>query len=280
MAHSNKLIVSVALTGGGTSKKANPNVPVTAEEIARDVVACAKAGAAIAHIHVRDEQQRPTMSCAVFTEVVNTVRKAIQEAGVDIVLNLTTSGGPATDEQRLEHLVALKPEMCSYDVGTFNWGNAFIFENTPHLLEILGKCVVEHQIKPEIEIFDGGMIGNAKHYIKEGYIQGNPHFQFVLGVSGGLDGTVENLVFLKNMLPENATWSCTGIGKTHMPMLLASLALGADGVRVGLEDNIMYQKGELATNVQLVERAVRLGREAGREIATAADAREILGLRR
>lgn len=275
-----RLIISVALTGGGTPKSANSAVPVTAEEIAADVVACAKAGAAIAHIHLRDEKQRGTMDVNTFTEVVIAVRKAIAKAGVDIVLNLTTSGGPAADEERLLHLEALKPEMCSYDVGTFNWGNAFIFENTPHLLDILGECVVRNEIKPEMEIFDGGMIGNAKHYIKKGYIKGRPHFQFVLGVEGGLDGTVENLVFLKNQLPENATWSCTGIGKCHVPMLLASLAMGVDGVRVGLEDNIFYNKGELATNAMLVERAARIAKDCGRTIATAEDAREILGLRR
>ena len=276
---SNKVIISVALTGGGTSKKANPAVPITPEEIAKDVVLCAKAGAAIAHIHVRDEKGFPTMNPDIFEEVVVAVKKAVKEAGIDVIINLTTSGGPATDEERLLHLKRLQPEMCSYDVGTFNWGNAFIFENTPHLLEILGECTQEYNIKPEIEIFDGGMIGNAKHYIKKGFIKGDPHFQFVLGVSGGLEGTVENLLFLKNKLPENSTWSCTGIGATHIPMMYASLALGADGIRVGLEDNIYYSKGVLATNEMLVERAVRVAKDAGIEIATAADARSILGLR-
>lgn len=276
----NKLIISVALTGGGTSKKANPALPVTPEEIAADAVACAKAGAAIAHIHVRDEKQFGTMDVKAFEDAVMAVRGALKKENLDMVINLTTSGGPATDEERLLHLEALRPEMCSYDVGTMNWGNAYIFENSPHLLEILGQCVVKNQIKPEMEIFDAGMIGNAKHYMKKGYIQGRPHFQFVLGVSGGMDGTVENLAFLRNMLPEDATWSCTGIGKCHIPMLLAGIAMGADGVRVGLEDNIFYKKGQLATNEMLVARAVRIAEECGREIATAEDAREILGLRK
>lgn len=276
----NKLIISVALTGGGTSKKANPALPITAEEIAADAVACAKAGAAIAHIHVRDEKQLGTMDVNAFKDAVTAVKAALKKENLDMVINLTTSGGPASDEERLLHLEALKPEMCSYDVGTMNWGNAYIFENSPHLLEILGECVVKNQIKPEMEIFDAGMIGNAKHYMKKGYIQGRPHFQFVLGVSGGMDGTVENLAFLRNMLPEEATWSCTGIGKCHIPMLLAGIAMGADGVRVGLEDNIFYTKGQLATNEMLVARAARIARECGREIATASDAREILGLRK
>lgn len=276
----NRLIISVALSGGGTSKKATPYVPVTAEEIAKDVVACAKAGAAVAHIHVRDKEGMPTMDKNVFEEVVTEVRSEIKKAGVDILINLTTSGGPATDDDRLLHLEALKPDMCSYDVGTFNWGNAFIFQNTPYLLDKLGECAVKNNIKPEMEIFDAGMIGNARHYIRKGYVVGRPHFQFVLGVSGGMDGTVENLAFLKNMLPEDATWSCTGIGKCHIPMLLTSIALGADGVRVGLEDNIYYSKGVLATNEMLVKRAVRIATDCGRTIATAEDAREIFGLKR
>ncbi|MBS5190060.1 MAG: 3-keto-5-aminohexanoate cleavage protein [Lachnospiraceae bacterium] len=274
-----RLIISVALTGGGTSKEANPAVPVTPQEIAADAVACCKAGAAVAHIHCRDEQGRPTMDLETFKEVVTTVRNALKEEGLDMIINLTTSGGPATEEERLLHLKALQPDMCSYDVGTFNWGNAFVFDNTPKFLKMLGECVVENNVKPEMEIFDGGMLGNANYYIKKGYITGNPHYQFILGVSGGLDGTVENLVFLKNKLPENATWSCSGIGKCHVPMLLASIAMGANGVRVGLEDNIYYNKGELATNEMLVARAARIAKECGRTIATAEDTREILGLR-
>ena len=278
----NKLIISVALTGSGTSKEAAPSVPYTADEIARDVVAVAKAGAAIVHIHVREDNGWPTMSTEKFTGAFEAVKAAVKEAGVDVVVNLTTSGSPAIEpnDLRMAHLKKLRPEMCSFDAGTMNWNNGGVFVNAPDFLEELSKCVVEEDIKPEIEIFDGGMIGNALYYIKKHNIPEPCHFQFVLGVGGGLDGTVRNLSFLKEMLPEGYTWSVTGIGKTHLPMVLAGLAMGADGLRVGLEDNIYMSKGVPATNVQLVERAVAIAKLAGREIATAQDAREILNIKR
>ena len=153
-----------------------------------------------------------------------------------------------------------------------------VFVNDPWFLDELSACVVENDIKPEIEIFDNGMIGNAIHYIKKHNIPTPCHFQFVLGVGGGADGTTKNLVFLKEMLPEGSTWSVTGIGKRHMEMMLAGLAMGCDGLRVGLEDNLYYAPGELTTNAKLVERAAQLTVMADREVATVADAREILGL--
>lgn len=280
MAKSNKVIISAALSGAGTSKAACPYVPITAEEIAADVVACAKAGAAIAHIHVRDDKGYGGMDTQKFAEAFEATKKACQEANVDIIINLTTSGGPADHDTRLAHLKLLKPEMCSYDAGTMNWGNAMIFENHPKFLEDLGTLTQELDIKPEIELFDASMLGNAMYYVKKGYLKTPCHFQLVLGVPGGLDGTIDSVNFIVPKLPEGSTWSITGIGKTHMPMLLAGLAAGADGLRVGLEDNIMMSKGVLATNAQLVERAVEISKLAGREIATAAEAREILGITR
>lgn len=274
------LIITAALTGAGSGKKQAPAVPVTPEEIAEDVVAVAKAGAAIAHIHVRGEDGFGTMDTDTFEEVVNAVRDALEREKLDIIINLTTSGGEAISEVRMEHLKRLRPEMCSFDAGTMNWANAFIFENHPVFLAQLGALTQELNVKPEIEIFDGSMIGNAQYYIKKGLLKQPCHFQFVLGVPGGLDASLRSLNFLYEMIPEGSTWSVTGIGKGHLPMLLGGLALGADGVRVGLEDNVYYAPGEFATNAQLVERAVRLAKEAGREIATAAQAREILNIRK
>ncbi len=280
MASNRNVIISVALTGAGTQKSQNPAVPISPEEIAADVVACARAGAAIAHIHVRDENGAKTMALDRFVRTVELTRKACKEAGVDVLLNLTTSGGSYVDEERLAHLYALKPDMCSFDAGSLNWANSFVFENHPRFLTKLCEAVNELGIKPEVEVFDGGFMGNAAYYVKKGMLKTPVHYQFVLDVPGGLDGTVKNLSFLHDMLPEGSTWSVTGIGKAHMPMMLAGLAMGADGLRVGLEDNIMLnkEKGELATNVQLVERAVRLCRASGRDIATAEEARGILGL--
>lgn len=277
-----KLIISAALSGAGTSKEAAPTVPYHPEEIAEEVVAVAKAGAAAVHIHVREDNGWPTMSTDKFTDTFVAIKKATEAAGVDVIVNLTTSGSVVLEknEVRMAHLKKLRPEMCSYDAGTFNWNCGGVFVNAPDFLEQLSACVVENDIKPEIEIFDNGMIGNALYYINKHQIPTPCHFQFVLGVGGGAAGTTKNLVFLREMLPAGSTWSVTGIGKAHMDMMLAGLSLGCDGLRVGLEDNIYLSKGVKATNVQLVERAVELARVAGREIATAEEARQILGITR
>jgi uncharacterized protein (DUF849 family) len=177
------------------------------------------------------------------------------------------------------HLPILKPEMCSYDPGTMNWANSFVFLNTPAFLEKLGRYAQELGINPELEIFDGGMIGNVDYYIKKGVLTTPCHVQFVLGVTGGMPGNADSLAYLLPKSPKGSTWSITGIGKSHIPCMLIGLAEGCDGLRVGLEDNIMYEKGVLATNAGLVARAVEFGRLAGREIANAAEAREILGLK-
>ena len=278
----NKLIIAAALTGSGTSKEANPNVPYSAGEIAEQAVACARAGASAVHIHVREDNGWPTMDTGKFTAAFEVVKAATEAAGVDVIVNLTTSGsaGIAPNDIRLAHLKKLRPEMCSFDAGTMNWNNGGVFLNAPDFLEELSATVVAEGIKPEIEIFDNGMIGNSLYYIKKHGIPTPCHFQFVLGVGGGADGTVRNLNFLHEMLPPGSTWSVTGIGKPHLPMLLTALAMGADGVRVGLEDNLYYARGVKATNVQLVERAAELARLAGREIATTDEARAILGITR
>jgi uncharacterized protein (DUF849 family) len=273
-----KLIITAALCGAGTTKAQTPHVPVTPDEIAADAVACAKEGAAIIHIHVRDEEGKNTMATEKFVEVVGKVRKAVSDEGLDVVLNLTTSGSKFSEELRLAHLPLLKPEMCSYDPGSMNWANSYVFLNTPPFLEKLGTLSQELQIKPEIEIFDAGMIGNTLHYIKKGFLKTPLHCQFVLDVPGGMPGNLESLAYLLPKLPEGSTWSVTGIGKAHKPMMLAGLAAGCDGLRVGLEDNIYLEKGVLATNAQLVARAVEYGKMVGREIATAEETRRILGL--
>ena len=271
-----KVVISVALTGGQTRKERAPALPTTPEEIAADVVACARAGAAICHIHVRNENMVGTMDLGVFTTVYETVQKAVQEAGLDVILNLTTSGGAASDEQRMAHLIKLQPEMCSYDAGSLNWYNDAIFINSPTFLKKLGTVTKEYKVKPEIEVFDTHMIKVATRNMKEGYLEGPLHFQFVLGTYGGMDATVENLVTLKALLPEGSTFSVVGVGAASVPMMMAALAMDADGIRVGLEDNIYMSKGVPATNVMQVERAAQLVRLAGAEVATAAEARELL----
>ncbi len=292
MSKSNKIIIQACMCGAGTKKAQAPTVPYTPEEIARQVVEVAKAGASVAHIHVREDKEvngemqigYKSMSLEKFTETVELCRKYCGEAGVDIVINLTTSGGEYEDYKRLQHLGALKPEMCSFDPNTINWANSYIFENSPRFLNLLSQEVVKQDVKPEFEVFDTGHIDSVMYYVNKWNIPQPPHIQFIMGVGGSMPGTAENLAFLVGKLPAGATWSVSGIGKAHMPMMLAGLALGCDGLRVGLEDNVVYgyENGKkiIATNVTLVERAVALAKLAGREIATAQDARDILGITR
>ncbi|MDX9872958.1 MAG: 3-keto-5-aminohexanoate cleavage protein [Clostridia bacterium] len=271
-----KTIITVAPTGAWPSKRDNPQVPLTPREIAEDVYNCWKAGAAVAHIHVRDASGRGVMDKERFRETVERIREKC-----DIVLNLTTSGAlDATDEARMAHIIELKPEMASYDAGSMNWMHSGLFINSPQFLEKLAQTMLENEIKPEAEIFDAGMIYNTLYYVKKGVIKEPVHFQFVLGAAGGIGASVENLVFLKGLIPKNATWSAFGIGKSHLSILYATIAL--DGhIRVGMEDNVLYSKDRLAeSNAEFVERAVRIIREANKEVATTAEAKEILGLRK
>jgi len=275
-----KLIITAALLGAGTTRKQSPYVPLTPDEIAADVIAVAKAGAAIAHLHVRDENGNNSMSTEIFTEVVEKTRYELDKAGLDVVINLTTSGSKFSEDLRVAHLPILKPEMCSYDPGSMNWANSYVFLNTPQFLEKLGTMCQELEIKPELEIFDGGMIGNVDHYVKKGFLKGPLHYQFVLGVPGGMPGNVESLAYLLPKIQPGSTWSITGIGKSHVPCMLAGLSEGCTGLRVGVEDNVFFSKGVHATNAQLVTRAIELGKIVGREIATAEDARRILALKK
>jgi uncharacterized protein (DUF849 family) len=274
-----KTIISVAVTGAWPKKKDNPAIPLTPAEIVEDVNKCWKAGAAIAHMHMRDDEGNGTMSTDKFRETEQLLKSTYPEC--DIILNYTTSGDlNATDETRMAHLIELKPDMASYDCGTMNWGHNALFINHPKFLEKLGEVLIENNIKPEVEIFDAGMFYNSRYYVKKNFLKEPVHYQFVLGAAGGSTATVENLVYLKSLLPENCTWSTTGIGRGHMPILYATIAMGGH-VRVGLEDNVMYNKTDLATgNVQLIERAARAIREFGNEVATVAEARELLGLQK
>lgn len=278
-----KIIITAALTGAVTPKELNPYIPLTPEEIAEDAYNCQKAGASIVHMHMRDDRGEGTMDREKFAETVRLLRA---HEDCDVVVNCTSSGSkvPVTAEQRMNHFETISEiEMGSYDAGTINWGCGMVFDNNPQFLEKLGKCYIEHQVVPEIEVFDMGMLGNAKYYMKKGILPTPSYFQFVLGVLGGMEATVENLQYLVSHLPEGSKWSAFGIGAGHLPIMFASLALGCDGLRVGLEDNVIMGKDKdgnrvLATNVALVERAVNAVKAFGCEVATPAEAREILGI--
>lgn len=270
-----KLIITVATTGAVTSRSEHPGLPLHPEEIADAVCESHEAGASVAHIHIRDGEGNPSMSLDKFAKTVELIR-----ARCDIILNLTTSGGrgiPLTDEDRFAHL-ALKPEMCSMDCGSINFGNR-IFENSPTFLRKLGEATIKANVKPEIEVFDTAMLTNAITLAKEGLILNPLHVQFVLGVRGGMQGTPRNLLFLVENLPPDATWSVIGIGRAHLPLATMAIHMGGH-VRVGFEDNVVYRKNQLAeSNAQFVKRVVRLADEFERPIATVAETRQILNLK-
>ena len=278
----NKRIITAAITGAWPTRKDNPALPVTPQEIADDVYECWKAGAAVAHIHVRNDDGTPCTDFGRYKETIELIR---EKKDCDICINITSSGGSLgsgstaeDDEERIKPIRELLPEICSYDCGTMNWQNRTILENHPRFLETLGKEAQRLDVKPEIEIFDAGMIYTAEYYIKKGILKAPCHFQLILGAAGGVQASVEDLLMLKARLPEGSTWAAAGIGRGHVPIMMATLALGGH-LRVGLEDNVYYSKGVLAkNNAQLVSRAKRLIEEAGYEAAAPAEAREILGL--
>lgn len=270
-----KTIITAALTGAATPKAKNPNLPCTPKEIAEDGVRAWKAGAAILHLHMRDEEFKGTMDKERFKETVNILR-----GECDAVLNLTSSGEIAVPfERRMEHIALLKPEMATFDAGSINVLPDGIFDNTVSFLTQLGTLLGENGIKPEVEIMDLGMMAAAEYYLKKGVLKAPIHYQFVLGFFSGAPATPQNLLYMLDRLPDGSTWSAFGIGKDHMPLLYTAIAAGGN-VRVGLEDNLYYGPGELATNETLVARAARVILEYGNEVATPADAREILGLRK
>ena len=278
----NKTIITVATTGAWPTKANNPNVPMTPEEIAEDVYACWKAGAAVAHLHMRDDEGKGTMDKEKFRKTVELLRA--NHPDCDIILNMTTSGDlNATEETRQIHLKELRPEMGSYDCGSMNWLHTSLFLNPPSFLEELGKNMQEWGVKPEIEAFDPGMIANAAYYLKKGVLKAPLHFQFCMGCAGGIAATIEDLVFMRSTLEKVApgsTWSAFGVGKGAMEIMYSAIAAGGH-IRVGMEDNVMYAKGQLAeSNMQLIARARRVIEEYGYEVATSDEARQILGLKK
>ena len=278
-----KTIITAALTGAVTP--AGYKIPETPEQIVEEAYACWKAGAAVVHIHTRAEDGLGAMNTDAFRKIVEGIRA---HKDCDVIINCTSSGAspahPATDEERYRHHETVPGiEMGSYDAGSFNWMPGGVFMNTPQFLEKLGDLYMEKGIKPEIEIFDVGMLGIADYFVKKGHLPTPCHYQFCLGVLGGMPATVENLLYLKEHIPAGSTWSAFGVGAGHLPIMYAALALGGH-IRVGLEDNVVYGKDAdgkkiLATNLMLVERAVQAVKTFGNKPATPAEAREILGIK-
>lgn len=269
-----KLIISVATTGSKTMRAQTPHVPITEEEIAKQVIDSWRAGAAIAHIHVRDENEVVTCDPARYQKVTDLVRAA----GCDVVMNWSTGGGAGvtTDEERSAS-VRLAPEVASFDCGSTNFGDG-VFINSPSFLTSLAADMNEYLVTPEIEIFDTGMIENAHELIDRNLLTPPYWFQFVLGIRGGAPATARELTHMVDSIPSGSLWSVCAIGRHQLPMNMVAMAMGGH-VRTGLEDNIYYSYRQLATgNAQLVERLARLAREMGRELASPDEAREMIGV--
>lgn len=267
-----KLIITVAGIGAEVTKNDNPALPISPVEIAEEVANCCEAGASIAHIHARDRNGNPTQSKEVYKEIIAEIKKRC-----NIIIQVSTGGAVGmTREERIAP-VTLSPEMCTLSTGTCNFGQD-VFMNTQGDMEFFASEIAKYKVTPEIEVFDYGMMFNAKNLMKKDLIPKKVNFDFVLGVPGALPGTPKALITLVEELPPECTWTVAGIGRYELPLSIMAIAMGGN-VRVGFEDNIYFSKGVLAeSNKQLVERVAKISKESAREIATPDEARKILNL--
>lgn len=267
------LIITVAPVGAELTPDQTPHLATTPQALGEVARTCREAGASIIHVHCRNDDGTNTHDVGRFKQAYDAIRDAS-----DLIVQFSTGGAIGMTPGERASVLQLRPEMATLTCGTVNFGDD-VFENSfPIMRGILAK-MHEFGVRPELEIFDKGHLTNARRLEKEGLLAFPQHVDFVLGVPGGLDASVQNLSDLVDALPEGCTWSVAGIGRMQLPMAMAALAMGGH-VRVGLEDNIYYSKGVLATNAQLVARVVRLANELGRPVATPDEARGILGLRK
>lgn len=269
-----KLIITAAICGAEVTKEQNPAVPYTIEEMVREAKSAYEAGAAVVHVHVREDDGTPTQSKERFKLCMDAIKKEIP----DVILIPSTGGAVGmTAEERLQP-TELFPEMATLDCGTCNFGDE-VFENTMPMMRSFGKRMIDNNIKPEYECFEMGHLDTILRMAAKGEVPGFPmQINFVLGVPGCAPATVENLVWLVRNVPAGCTWTATGIGRNAFTLAAPAIVMGGH-VRVGFEDNLYISKGVLAkSNGELVQKVVRLATELGREIATPAEARKILNL--
>ncbi len=273
----NPLIITAAITGAETTRKDQPNLPITPLEQAQAALDCYHAGARVVHLHVRNDDGSPTQSLDRFRESIEAIRHAVPE----MIIQISTGGAVGEAfEKRLAPL-SLKPDMGTLNAGTLNFGNE-IFINHPQDIIRLAESFKDFGVVPEVEVYESGMIDVVARLVNKGIITHSPlHVQFVLGVPGGMNGSPKNVHYMADHLKEQiptATWAVAGIGRWHIPASMTALVNGGH-IRVGFEDNIYYHKGVVAdSNAQLVARFARIAGEIGRPIATPAETREILAL--
>jgi uncharacterized protein (DUF849 family) len=287
-----EVIITCALTGAGDTVGTHPAIPVTPKEIADAAIEAAKAGAAIAHVHVRDPE---TGGIAHGTELFREVVERIRESDTDVVINLTAGGGGdlflsdddptvaasgtdiQTPEERHAPVAELLPEICSLDCGSYNFADGIYVDPAPWVRRH-AKLIQDAGVRPELECFDLGHIWLAKQLIAEGLVDEPSWFQLCVGVRWGAEPTPETLLAMRNMLPDGAQWTALGIGRHQMPIAAQAVLLGGN-VRVGLEDNLYLEKGVFASNGQLVERAVSIVENLGARPLTPEEARQRLDLK-
>ena len=271
-----KLIITAAICGAEVTKEQNPAVPYTVEEIVREAKSAVDAGAAIVHLHVREDDGTPTQSKARFKECMDAIYKVCP----DVIIIPSTGGAVGMSAEERLQPTELMPEMATLDCGTCNFGDD-VFENTMPMMRAFGKRMMENNIKPEYECFEMGHLDTVLNMARKGQVPGAPmQFNFVLGVPGCTPSTVQNLAWLVNAIPAGSTWTATGIGRNAFTLAAAAIVMGGN-VRVGFEDNLNLERGVLAkSNGELVAKVVRIAKELGRPVATSAEAREILSLKK
>ncbi len=268
----NPLIITCPVVGAELTKQDFPQLPITPDEIALSAKQAVEAGASIIHLHVRDKNGMPSQDSAIFDCVTKKIR-ALSKC----IIQYSTGGAVGTVVKDRFAPLTLKPDMASLSMGTMNFGFD-IFENTENTILSISKAIQENGIMPELEIFDLGMMDTMNRFIKKGQIRKKFHVNFVLGVAGGMSGSIKNLVLLVNRLAPDQTWTVSGIGRYQLPLAVHAIAMGGH-VRVGFEDNIYYRKNEPAkSNAQLIERIVRIAGEMDRQIATVEQASKLLKL--
>jgi uncharacterized protein (DUF849 family) len=287
-----KVIISCAVTGSADTPGRNPAVPVTPEQIATSCIDAANAGAAIVHIHVRNPKTtKPSMDGALYREVVERIRAS----RADVLINLTTGpgarfehdpndpskAGPASTmkgpQERVQHVMELRPDICSLDMGSLNMGGR-VFINTPDHLQTMATAIRDAGVLPELEVFETGHLLLAKKMIENGHIRPPGMFQLCLGIAWGQPATPEAMTYMRNLLPPGSPWFAFGISLHQFPMVAQAVLLGGH-VRVGLEDNIYLERGKLApSNAALVEKAGKIIEILGDQVASPSEARQLLGL--
>jgi len=270
---SQPLMITCAMTGAEITREQQPHLPITPQQQAMAAAEAVSAGASIIHLHVREDDGKPSQRVERFQESIHAIRKAAP----GVILQLSTGGAIGESMESRAKPLSLKPEMATLNLGTMNFGED-VFYNHPRDIAALATRIYDHAIVPEVEVYEAGMLESAFRLLKKGILRDPLHVQFVLGVPGGMSGDLKNFIHLVSLLPQDTHWGVAGVGRYQLPLATHAILMGGH-VRVGFEDNIYYRKGELAqSNAQLVARIVRLSQELGREVASVKVAREMLGL--